>query len=254
MNIEKKSLLGSGLIVPAVLLLLWWTGSRAGWWNEFLLPSPERVIDSFLLSIADGELQKHVWASLDRIIKGFGLSAAVALLFALLCSWFPPILVQMEPTLEFFRHIPPMSTIPLLILWFGIGETPKIILIILATFFPVFMNALQGIKGCDSKLTEVAAVFGYKKWHCFRYVILPYAVPPILTGLRLGLGYSWRALVAAELVAASSGLGYMILDAEQLSRSDVVLMGIFVIGALGAFLDYGFLWAIRRYLKRGIEV
>lgn len=253
MKIEKDSLTRSGLVVPAVLLLLWWAGSNAGWWNAFLLPSPESVLDSFILSIGDGELQKHVWASLDRIIRGFGLSAAMALSFALLCSWFPRVLVQMEPTLEFFRHIPPMSTIPLLILWFGIGEAPKIILIVLATFFPVYMNALQGIRGCDPKLTEVAAVFGYSKWYRFRYVVLPSAIPSILTGLRLGLGYSWRSLVAAELVAASSGLGYMILDAEQLSRSDVVLMGIFVIGALGAFLDYGFLWGIRRYLKRGIE-
>ena len=253
MKFEKKNLMESGLIVPAVLLLLWWAGSNAGWWNAFLLPSPEKVVDSFVLSIQNGELQKHVWASLDRIIKGFGLSAAMALSLALVCSWFPSLLVQLEPTLEFFRHIPPMSVIPMLILWFGIGEAPKIILIILATFFPVFMNALQGIKDCDPKLVEVATVFGYKKWHQFRYVILPSAIPSILTGLRLGLGYSWRSLVAAELVAASSGLGYMILDAEQLSRSDVVLMGILVIGALGAFLDYGFLWAIRRYLKRGIE-
>ncbi|MDD4159554.1 MAG: ABC transporter permease [Synergistaceae bacterium] len=253
MKFEKDSLLTSGLVLPSVLLLLWWTGSMAGWWNAFLLPSPEKVFDSFVMSIQDGDLQKHVWASLERIIKGFGLSAVMALSLALVCSWFPALLVQLEPTLEFLRHIPPMSVIPMLILWFGIGEAPKIILIILATFFPVFMNVLQGIRDCDPKLIEVAKVFGYKKWDQFKYVILPSAVPSILTGLRLGLGYSWRSLVAAELVAASSGLGYMILDAEQLSRSDVVLMGIFVIGALGAFLDYGFLWAIKRYLKRGIE-
>ena len=253
MKISKEGFMGSGLTVPVLLLILWWAGSNAGWWNAFLLPSPERVMEPFILSIRDGELQRHVWASLERIIKGFGLSAVMALSFALLCSWFPRILEHMEPTLEFFRHIPPMSTVPLLILWFGIGEAPKIILIILATFFPVYMNALQGIRDCDPKLTEVATVFGYSKWYRFRYVILPSAIPSILTGLRLGLGYSWRSLVAAELVAASSGLGYMILDAEQLSRSDVVLMGIFVIGTLGAFLDYGFLWGIRRYLKRGIE-
>ena len=254
MKLGKVSLLKSGITLPIAVFLFWWVGSNAGWWNPFLLPSPGRVVDSFLLSIQSGELQIHVWASLDRIIRGFGLSSLLALSLALLCSWFPSLFVQLEPTLEFLRHIPPMSVIPMLILWFGIGEAPKIILIILATFFPVFMNTLQGIKDCDPKLIEVSRVFGYRRWHQFKYVILPSAVPSILTGLRLGLGYSWRSLVAAELVAASSGLGYMILDAEQLSRSDVVLMGIFVIGALGAFLDYGFLWAIRRYLKRGIEI
>ncbi len=253
MKIERNGLIQSGIMLPAALFLLWWAGSNLGWWNAFLLPSPERVAASFALSLEEGELQRHVWASLYRIIKGFGLSAALALSLALICSWFPALLVQLEPTLEFLRHIPPMSVIPMLILWFGIGEAPKIILIILATFFPVFMNALQGIRECDPMLIEVSKVFGYERRHQFRYVILPSAIPSVLTGLRLGLGYSWRSLVAAELVAASSGLGYMILDAEQLSRSDVVLMGIFVIGALGALIDYGFLWVMRRYLKRGIE-
>ena len=147
----------------------------------------------------------------------------------------PPLLAQLDPTLEFLRHIPPMAVIPMLILWFGIGESPKIILIILATFFPVFLNALQGIRGCDAKLVEVARVFGYNRWERYRHVILPAALPSILTGLQLGLGYSWRSLVAAEL-------------AEQISRSDVVLMGIFVIGALGAALDWGFV-LLSRALK-----
>lgn len=254
MKQEKCSILNAGLIVPTVLIFFWWFGGRAGWWNSFLLPAPEQVFASFITSIQNGELQKHICSSLDRLIKGFGLSAVFALSLALLCSWFPFVLVQIEPLLGFLRHISPMSVIPILILWFGIGEAPKIILIILATFFPVFMNALQGINGCDPKLVEVAKIFGYSRWNQFKFVILPFAIPSILTGLRLGMGYSWRSLVGAELLAASSGLGYMILDAEQLSRSDVVLMGIFVIGLLGAFIDYGFLWAIRRYLlRRGIE-
>ena len=187
-------------------------------------------------------------------ICGFGLSALLALSLALICAWFPQVHAQLDPTLEFIRHIPPMSVIPLLILWFGIGETPKIILIILATFFPVFMNAMQGIKDCDPKLVEVAKVFGYKKWDQFKFVILPSAIPSILTGLRLGLGYSWRSLVAAELVAASSGLGYMILDAEQLSDRIKSSMGVLVIGSLGAVLDYGFLIATRRHFRKGIDL
>lgn len=136
MKIERNGLIQSGIMLPAALFLLWWAGSNLGWWNAFLLPSPERVAASFALSLEEGELQRHVWASLYRIIKGFGLSAALALSLALICSWFPALLVQLEPTLEFLRHIPPMSVIPMLILWFGIGEAPKIILIILATFSP----------------------------------------------------------------------------------------------------------------------
>ncbi len=247
----KNSIICSGLLVPIMIIFIWWLGSNAFWWNTFLLPSPTQTASAFFSYLQNGELQKHVCASLSRIIKGFGLSAVIALSLALLCSQFPALLTQIEPTLEFFRHIPPMSVIPLLILWFGIGESPKIILIILATFFPVFLNTLQGIKASDPKLTEVAKVFGYSHWNQFRFVVLPEAIPSILTGLRLGLGYSWRALVAAELVAAASGLGYMILDAEKLSRSDVVLMGIFVIGALGAFIDYIFFSFLKLSLKKG---
>lgn len=113
------------------------------------------------------------------------------------------------------------------------------------------MNTLQGINGCDTQLIEVGKVFRYSRWQIFKFIVLPSSIPSILTGLRLGLGYSWRSLVAAELVAASSGLGYMILDAEQLSRSDVVIMGIFVIGALGALLDHAFLFGMRYYFRRG---
>ena len=230
----------SGALFPLSVLLLWWYGASAGWWNTFLLPSPGAVWRAFTTAAADGTLAENMCASLGRIAVGFGLSAALAISLAFLCGSFPPLLAQLDPTLEFLRHIPPMAVIPMLILWFGIGESPKIILIILATFFPVFLNTLQGVRGCDPGLIEVARVFGYSRWERCRHVILPSALPAILTGLQLGLGYSWRSLVAAELVAASSGLGYMILDAEQLSRSDVVLMGILVIGALGAALDYLF--------------
>lgn len=251
MSYKKNGLLRSGLILPFLLLFVWWYGAVNNWWNAFLLPSPSLVASAFLSAAENGELQHHVMASLGRIIRGFGVSSALALAAALLCAWFPPLFEQLRPLLEFLRHIPPMSVIPMLILWFGIGEAPKVILIILATFFPVFMNALQGINGCDSQLVEVGKVFRYTRWQIFKFIVLPSAIPSILTGIRLGLGYSWRSLVAAELVAASSGLGYMILDAEQLSRSDVVIMGIFVIGALGALLDYAFIFGMKYYYRRG---
>lgn len=254
MRLKKSGLARSGLILPFCLLFIWWYGARQGWWNPFLLPSPSLVASAFVSALREGELQRHILASLSRIVKGYGASAFLALIAALLCAWFPLLLEQLHPLLEFLRHIPPMSVIPMLILWFGIGEAPKIILIILATFFPVFMNALQGINGCDQQLIEVGKVFRYTRWQIFRFIVFPSAIPAIITGLRLGLGYSWRSLVAAELVAASSGLGYMILDAEQLSRSDVVIMGVFVIGALGAFLDYAFLIGAKCYFKRSLTV
>ena len=229
------------------ILLLWGYGSAEGWWSVFLLPSPSKVLSSAWVVAQNGELFSHVLISLLRIAKGFTLSFVFSLFLACTCGIYPFILKQIEPTLEFLRHIPPMAMIPLLILWFGIGESSKIVIIILATFFPIFLNTTQGIRQCDRKLIEVAASFHYGKADCFRYVILPFAVPYILTGMRLGLGYSWRSLIAAELVAASSGLGYMILDAEQLSRSDVILVGIFVIGFLGSLMDWGVVRLIEYY-------
>lgn len=244
-----NKILQSGALLPAFIFALWAAGSYAGWWNLFLLPSPSAVWSAFRESLSTGLLQENLTASLSRIAGGFGLSAVLALSLAFICSASTAVMRQLEPTLEFLRHIPPMAVIPMLILWFGIGETPKIILIVLATFFPVFLNTVQGIRDCDPKLKEVAKVFGYTKLETCRYVIFPSALPSIFTGLRLGLGYSWRSLVAAELVAASSGLGYMILDAEQLSRSDVVLMGIFIIGILGAALDFIFAFFSSKLLK-----
>lgn len=252
MDIKRNGLVRSGLILPFLLLSVWWYGAGHGWWSPFLLPPPSQVASAFFSSVSEGELQRHILASLSRIAQGFGSSALLALSLALLCAWFPFLQEQLRPLLEFFRHIPPMSVIPMLILWFGIGEAPKIILIILATFFPVFMNAMQGIDSCDQNLIEVGKVFRYTRWQIFKFIVLPSAVPAVLTGLRLGLGYSWRSLVAAELVAASSGLGYMILDAEQLSRSDVVIMGVLVIGALGALLDYVFIIGMKYYFRRGM--
>lgn len=180
---------------------------------------------------------RNITASVLRIVKGFSVSALFALALAFVCGVNKPVLRQLTPLLEFLRHIPPMATIPMLILWFGIGEASKLVIILMATFFPIFLNTVQGILQCETGLLEVARSFRYTRAQTLRHVIIPSALPYIFTGMRLGLGYSWRSLIAAELVAASSGLGYMILDAEQLSRPDVILVGILVIGFLGSLMD-----------------
>lgn len=227
----------SGCILPLLVLMLWWWGARSEWWSPFLLPGPFVVLKSFINLVENGELLDNIIASVMRIVKGFSVSALFALFLAFVCGLYKPVLRQLAPLLAFLRHIPPMATIPMLILWFGIGETSKLVIIVMATFFPIFMNTVQGISQSDKGLLEVARVFDYTPPQTLRHVIVPSALPYIFTGMRLGLGYSWRSLIAAELVAASSGLGYMILDAEQLSRPDVILVGILVIGFLGSFMD-----------------
>jgi sulfonate transport system permease protein len=232
-----RAAIRSGAIFPICVLLLWQYGTLSGWWNEFLLPGPFAVLKSFFSLSASGELVRNIASSLSRIFKGFFISAFFALSAALACGLYRPLLRQLSPSLNFLRHIPPMAAIPMLILWFGIGETSKLAIIILATFFPIFLNTSQGISQCDPDLLEVARAFGYNRLQTLFRVVLPSALPYILTGMRLGLGYSWRSLIGAELLAASSGLGYMILNAEQLARPDVIMTGILVIGGLGSAMD-----------------
>lgn len=246
-----KTIWNTGAALPLVLLFLWWWGARAGWWSAFLLPGPDRVMRTFFSLLESGELMRHVLASMLRIVKGFTASAVFALCLAFVCGIYRPLYRQIRPLLELLRHIPPMATIPMLILWFGIGETSKLVIIVMATFFPIFLNTVQGISQSDRKLIEVAKSFGYTDVQTLRRVVVPAALPYIFTGMRLGLGYSWRSLIAAELVAASSGLGYMILDAEQLSRPDVILVGILVIGFLGSGVDIFFSILTGRFTTYG---
>jgi sulfonate transport system permease protein len=201
---------------------------------------------SFLSLAESGELIRNIAASISRIIKGFAISAVLALSTAFACGLKRGLYAALSPTLDFIRHVPPMAAVPMLILWFGIGEASKLAVIILSTFFPIFLNTAQGISSCDRKLIEVAKVFGYSKSQTLVSVVLPSALPYVLTGMRLGLGYSWRSLIGAELLAASSGLGYMILSAEQLARPDVVMTGIIVIGILGALMDASFSFLANR--------
>lgn len=224
-------------LLPLILLFLWQAASAAGLFPPFLAPSPAAVGRAFLSLLADGSLSKHLLVSFGRVLAGFALAFLFAFPLGILSGRSLRLQRLTGPLFEFFRHIPPIATIPLLILWFGIGELPKLAVIVLATFFPVFLNTEHGIRTVDPKLIEMGRVFGLSRRAIFLRLLLPAALPDIFLGIRLGLGYSWRSLIGAELIAATSGLGYLILDAEQMSRPDIVLVGIFAIGILGSMLD-----------------
>lgn len=232
------------------ILLLWCIGSHLKLWNTFIIPPPERVFKSFILLLKNGKLLKNIAVSLERVIIGFGISILIALPLGIIFGIKPKVYQYFKNILEFLRHIPPLALIPMIILWFGIGELSKIVIIILASFFPIFLNSLKGILNCNEKYIEVGRVFGLSTKKIFTKIILPSAVPDILMGLKLGLGYSWRAIIAAELIASSSGIGYLILDAQQISRSDIVVVGILSVGLLGISTDYLFNIFVKRYLKK----
>ena len=224
-------------IVVVGLLALWQAASSFGWTNAYLLPSPLRVARALVLAAGNGELLRHSAASGARVALGFLLAVALAFPAAVLVSLAPAIGSAIEPLLNFLRNIPPLALVPVLILWFGIGEASKLALIVLSAFFPIFMGTVSGLGSVDPRLIEMGRSVGLSRMRILARVMIPERVPSIANGLRLGLGYSWRALVGAEMVAASSGLGYWILDAEQMARIDVVFAGILTIGFLGILID-----------------
>lgn len=225
-----------------------------GWTNPLLLPSPNKVGLAAIEMIRSGELQTHICSSLIRTVSGFCLSAAVALTLAWLFSRYRPAEEVFHFTLETIRVVPPLSLVPLLILWFGIGEAPKLSIVILASFFPIYLSALSGFSNLDGRYEELAKSLLLTRMERLRHIDLPASLPAVITGLRLGFGYAWRALVGAELIAAATGLGYLIQDASEMSRSDRMLVGILTIAFLGIVADllFGLLathlapWANRR--------
>lgn len=240
-------------IVLVVLLAIWQFASASGRWSTYVLPEPAKVWKSFWKMVQSGVLAKHIMVSLGRVLIGFVIAFVLAFVLAVAASMKEGLEDYYGAILEFMRNVPPLSLIALLILWFGIGETSKIIIIVLASFFPMFLNIQKGLSSCDRKLLEVGQSYGFSRMRSFFKIVLPYATPDILVGMRIGLGYSWRAIIGAEMIAAGSGLGYLILDAQQMSRSDKVIVGIFVIGIVGVLCDKAFSFLMKKVTHGGVE-
>lgn len=234
---ERISGYAKSLTVVFVLLLIWHFAAASGRWSAYVLPSPEKVWQTFLKMCASGEIMRHALSSLERVAVGFSISFVIGFTLSVATYLFPKAAPWYTHIMEALRHVPPMSMIPLMILWFGIGETPKLIIIVLTSFFPIYMNTLTGLKQCDRKLSEVGYSLGFSHAKIFFRILMPGALPSVLAGMRIALGYSWRSIIGAEMVAAFSGLGYMILDAQAMSRSDKVIVGIIVIGVIGFITD-----------------
>lgn len=244
-SISKMSIF-AGLFI---LLVVWLIVSRLEIISNYVLPPPEKVLNSFLEMLHSGELFADIAISFGRVLKGFAIAFLFAFSLGLFRVLVPAAETYYEYILQFFRNVPPLSMIPLLILWCGIGEMTKTVIIVLASFFPMYLNIKKGFTGCDKKLLEVGETFGYTKFEKFTQIVLPYASADILVGMRIGMGYSWRAIIGAEMVAASTGLGHMILFAQQMSRTDKVIVGIFVIGIVGLVTDKIFGMVIQKLFK-----
>jgi ABC-type nitrate/sulfonate/bicarbonate transport system permease component len=224
------------LSIAAVVLVYWWLALRPGT-NAALVPPPPKILAALLDELRSGDLWINTLASLKRVVLGFAIGASLALVLGALAGWFRWWGYVLNPLIDALRPIPALAYIPLVIVWVGIGEPSRIIIIVLAVFKPCVVNARAGMKEVAQIYVDAARTLGASRWRVFATVALPSAVPYFIAGLRTGVSTGFLALVAAELIAAPSGLGFMIQNAGQYFRTDVTIVGIIVIGLLGAILD-----------------
>ena len=230
------------IVLRAVSLLLffalWWGVSLLNAhvlkvFNPVLHPAPDEVLRAGIKMAVSGELLKHITASLSRVLWGFGIAAALGIVVGTALARSRVLEHLVEPTLEMLRPIPPLAFLPMMVLWFGIGEASKVAFIAYAAFFPVFTTTIEGIKYVDPVLIRAASSLGASERQIFWHVVLPAATPNIITGLRLAFGLSFFVIVAAEFIAADSGLGYLINDARTFFLVSNMLLGAAVIGIIG---------------------
>lgn len=224
-----------------VLVFVWWFVTAMGWVKPLFVPSPQAIVRSFVSILQNGytgePLWVHVGISTARVFGAFLLACLVGIPLGLAMGISPIARGIFDPPIEFYRPIPPLAYLPLMIIWFGIGETSKVLLIFLSVFAPVALGARSGVRSAAIEQIHAAYSFGATRWQVLVRVILPAAMPEILTAMRIGIGFGWTTLVAAEMVAATSGIGYMVLSASQFLQTSVVIMGIIVIAAIAYMFD-----------------
>ncbi|MBV8601946.1 MAG: ABC transporter permease [Candidatus Eremiobacteraeota bacterium] len=230
----KKAL---GVLVPAALVALWWAVSASGLIPTYQLASPWQVIREGVSLAQDGTLWRDLAASAQRVVAGFAIACLAACVLGTLVGLSRTVERVVEPTLQAIRAVPSLAWVPLILLWLGIGETAKITLVAIGAFFPIYVNLVAGIHGVDRKLIEVAQVFGVRGFERARRVILPAASPSLLVGMRLGFTQAWLFLVAAELLASTKGLGFLLVEGQQISRPDRILVAIVLLALCGKLTE-----------------
>lgn len=235
LEIKNKAL---GIIVPVVLLVLWEIVTRRELFSSLLLVPPKIVIESFKELTVSGELFNHLIISLARVFAGFLLGSLVGFLLGAAMGLSKTTEEFVGPTFHTVRQVPLYAWFPLLILWFGIGEKAKVLFIAVAPFYIMALYTLEGIRGVPREYLEVGRIFEYGRRGLLRQFILPSALPSIATGLRISLSFSWMAVIGAEILAASAGIGYMMNWGRQIFQIDIVFVGIITVSIIGFIMDY----------------
>lgn len=243
---QKKKLSGATLAAdiinylsfPVIIILIWYLVTASGNISGLLLPAPEKVINNFLSQITSGQLLTDILSSLSCVFKRYIAGALLGLLFGILMGFSARINKFFAVIFDGIRQIPGLAWFPLIILWFGIGDMAKIVLVARGTFFPVLVNTIDGVRNTNPAYTDLVKLYKVKKVDVITKLYIPSALPFVFVGLRLGAGMAWMSVVAAEMMGSTSGLGFRIITSQQLMQSDLMLVDIIVIGILGWILDY----------------
>jgi sulfonate transport system permease protein len=241
---QRKSGLGRftgpalGLLLPLVLAAGWELAVRAGWSNGRLVPPPSRVYEEFAELASTGELQRHVVATLLRVVAGFGLGTLVGTLLGALAGYSTLVRRLIDPSLQGLRAVPSIAWIPLFILWLGIFETSKVALIAVGVFFPIYLGVMGAVMSVDRKIVEVGRLFRLSGIGMVRRILLPAVLPAYVIALRSGLGLGWMFVIAAEFMGASEGLGYLLIDGQQLGKTTEIIAAIVAFAVLGKLTDW----------------
>nr|WP_172691188.1 aliphatic sulfonate ABC transporter permease SsuC [Rhizobium rhizogenes]ASK44306.1 alkanesulfonate transporter permease subunit [Rhizobium rhizogenes] len=234
---------------PVIVVILWQIASSGGLLSQGILPSPLAVLEAAWSLAASGELVQHMAASFWRAAVGFGIGSALGLFFGFVNGLWRTGETLFDSSLQMLRNIPSLAMVPLVIMWFGIGEEAKIFLVAFATMFPIYLNTFHGIKSVDQGLIEMGRNYGLTRTGLVRDVILPGAMSSILVGVRYALGVAWIVLIVAETIAASSGIGLLATNAREFLQSDVVVLSIILYALLGKLTDWLARLAGNRWLR-----
>lgn len=236
-------------IVPLLILIVWYIVTEFEFVNTKLFPNPVEVVNVFIDLTLSGELLKHTWTSTQRALIGFLIGGLVGVLLGIFNGLYPIAEKFLDSTIQMVRNIPHLALIPVVIIWFGIGEEGKIFLVMLGVFFPIYVNTFYGIRSIDKGLIEMAKVYGVRGWSLFKKVIIPGALPATLVGVRQSLGIMWLTLIVSETVAVDSGIGYLAMNARDFMRMDIILLSILIYAFLGKASDLIAKWFEHRMLR-----
>jgi NitT/TauT family transport system permease protein len=246
---EQNKMKGAKQALPSILVIavvvgIWWAAVVAT--HSAIFPTPWAVVTGTLELAADGTLWEHIGASLLRVGVGFGIAVAFAIPLGLWMGWVRGAFMTLNPVFQILRPISPIAWIPLAILWFGVGDVSPIFLIFISSVFPMIVQTTSGVHTIERRYLRAAANFGVSRSVLFRRVVIPAVLPEIIIGMRIGIGVAWLVVVAAEMIALRSGLGYLIMDSRNAgNRYDLVIASMIIIGVIGLLLD-----GITRLLER----